>query len=525
MEATIYYPINYISLAQALYEYIGPHSVRSLKRVCTWFNIAFNSECTFTDERKMIDAIQHDCKKCYDKLYHIPIRERTLYTCKSGCVNYLKHVTWTTLTTEMIHVIATLPNKNAMMIEVLRSLSVKIDIIPDILAYCCNPKILRAMVRYDNIDLCLPKLCEYNMEEKISMNVAHVTDANLLHECMFLTDNNNIKNYLVSRYMDFHDDCPLGIDWVKEHANQHLIFKKYRIVDDFTEVYYRVDLPQLIISENTKEYCLKSIELAEKYDRSYMFLDGLSNEQKVNTLLHVTGKRFRKIVKSLDEGTTLDDNLLLDNLEDIKKCPMHILALDINEETKSMFYEYIYQYRLSIETAEVFSGSRAFNLLSVEYANKHNGRMYLNWLDFYDMFDLLKQYKDNNTITKVLAQQLKINAIKDKISLIHYDYNFLVCTFDDNDVERYTYYKLVLNKNTVLTRDNYHALAYQFYLQVEKLYWRDHVNFQDKWQVMSHFIEHDEFNNLQPRLVMMFVKFYANVCQVREKLLLHPMFC
>ena len=158
--------------------------------------------------------------------------------------------------------------------------------------------------------------------------------------------------------------------------------------------------------------------------------------------------------------------------------------------------------------------------------NKYKkGKICINWLDFNDMINLLKEYKKNEDITRVLAQQLKICIIKEKILLEYYNFNYVVTTIDDNDIERCCVYKTVLSKRTMFTNENYHALAYQFYLETEKkYYYKYEKNFTKGHNIMMKILEHKEFMNLQPRLVVMFIKIYANLPQILTALLQHPMF-
>lgn len=520
---SIYYPINYFSLAQALSNYVGPHELKKLTRVSNKLNVVFKG-MTFTNEQKMVNAIKYDCYRCYNKFsLYLTVEQQALCICKSGNASYITRIN-IPLNVDMICAIAELSNKSQMMTKYISLNHISLQNCIDIIKHCCNPSILKVLCKPSNISICLTKLCEYNMSTTIESYINYIQDVNLLHQCLFISDNHSIKSILASSIMDLGESCPFTIDWVKNYGNQKLIKNHFEHQDDFMETYYRVDLERCVQIKTIEEE-LQSIVFAEKYNRNYMSIDNLTNEQKINALKNVTDARFKMILLALDDGTTVDDVLLCKHKKVIKPYGIHIAKLNVEYETKRLFYKYIYKYHSSYNAQEIFEENKELNLLSVNYANKYSGRLYINWLDMYDIIALLSKYKDNNTITKVLTQQLKISMIKEHMPLEPYEYHYVETRYDDDDVERSVYYKLVLDENTIMTKENYHQLAYQFYLEIEALYKKDHVDFDQKVPIMLKFIKHPQFIYLDDGLVVMFIKMYANVLNIRQKLLEHPLFC
>ena len=310
--------LNYYALEEALRNWLGPHDLKLLRRVSAQFYSCFKKEYIFTIHERAIDAIKHNCKKC-DRIYYKSMSNENyaLCICSSGRARHFIKISGTKLNADMFNAIIKLDNKYEMMKEIIQFMSLTTigSLIDEILDKCCNKEILKSIIpKLSDIEPCLFKMCEYEMDKEIERYDHYIKDCKLIEQCIHITPNTDIKNILLNRYIELGNECLFDVEWIKEHGSQKIIRRYYTGRKDFMEAYYRVDLETCICEEwMDVDMNLLSIKFAEKYNRRYFWTDYLSNDQKVQLLYNLSGIRIKYMIKTLDEGTLIDDSFILNN--------------------------------------------------------------------------------------------------------------------------------------------------------------------------------------------------------------------
>lgn len=555
-ENDIYQPLNHYALIEVLSPYIYQHDMMILAslsnkiRKCIhlfWNKILHN----VTNQEYIIDVVNHQCYHCFKRNY-IYNNEILLTIYKNGSKKILKIYKFKnkSIDVKILHDCVDMATRHDYyFLEKITKYNIIIN--PNTLSLICghcNEKIINQILNFYMYNMptlalfkiLLPQLCLYSKRHIIFKWIDLLTfkECDLLYTLFKQSTDIDIQNLLLLHYIKLSSVNNECIEWFSRHGNLSAIkyLKECKLFVDqnllLTEKYYEHYLhANLTYLNDTLEYNILSVKLADKYHRTTVYIDKLDNESIFNLLSvnnnYIVNELMNKIQ---DLPLTLNQmDILYEKMNGImsKTLVLKLFRLThLSIDIKIKMLPFLYKHNGGIY-ATFLGANREYNLLSLSMVDINpEAYIYVNHLNLTDKLSLINKYQHHYSIVRVLIHHIKIYEIK----IIQKTNYRIYKVIKDNQIE---YYRISPTFNVnhckwLLKHDllNYKELVHYVYKDVKKCFdvVKNDMNKNYLFSLMDFIVTHDEFKNIDSYTLLMLLKFYSNNKNVVMEMIKHPFF-